>query len=110
MPPSCSNRHLLRIPPRQCLDAIHDILESLLVLLCGITIGLPLKLLAVIPLHLKRRKNNPRIKTIDIVIRIGGESFKLADEGEQFVDVIATNSETQHSIPKDMNRYRQTGT
>lgn len=89
-PPSSSpphKKHLLRLPPRQRLNTIHHILESLLIFPRRSL--RPLHLPSIIPLDLKRRQHNPRIEPIDILLRVCGETFELLDEGEELVDVVA---------------------
>lgn len=67
--------------PRQALDAINDILERLLVLVCRVSRRLPLNILSIIPLDFECRKDHSRVEAVDIFAWVRGEAFELADEG-----------------------------
>ena len=80
---------------------LHDILKRLLILIRRVRRRLrTLNILPVVPLHFKCRYRDTRVKAVNVFVGIRGKTFKLADEGEEFVDVITVRRMSNLKIGK----------
>ena len=74
---------------RQGHDAIQNIFECLLVLVCRISSTFrTFHIFGAIPLHLERGEDNPGIETINVLVRITGKTSQRFHQIQEFIDVL----------------------
>jgi hypothetical protein len=85
-------RVLLGELPRQCLNAIRNPLEFILLLARKITASHSGIIVLVAPLDLHSVEVDFGVQAVDVLRWVGGEAAECGDEGHKFANVVAVNA------------------